>query len=211
MTAVDGDWCCRSTQAEVAELVGRRPDTVKEWVKAGMPRRRGSDGRTWVYDLREIVPWFVSREAARARVEGSKGTRDKTQLELEKLAVDLETSKLKLRKEAESLVDRRSAISEQARQYVILRNRLQAFPAEAASSMPTSLPTVEQALEAAAESEDAEQILHYVSAALEDLRRRGAMYRENVRAELERRIILLLNAMADLAVPPDDDGEDAGE
>lgn len=50
------------TRSEFAELIGRTPQAVSQWIQAGMPARNaGTRGKAIEIDIEAAVPWVVKR------------------------------------------------------------------------------------------------------------------------------------------------------
>lgn len=80
------------TQAEIARLLGRTPETIRNWTLAGCPRR--DDGN---YMIAEVVTWYAKREYDRGR-EDAKPKRELSEMN-RKLSVEADLKELQLERE----------------------------------------------------------------------------------------------------------------
>ena len=186
------------TQDEVANFFElNRVVTVREWVAKGMPRT--PNGRRWHYDLRKISRWHEDRAVENARNRITEAGKSRAELELRKLAVEVETGTVKLQNMADQLVDREAVKAAIRRQYTMIRNRLEAFPDEVIANTPTSFPEVRELLENACEASSVESARESIQAALLVMEKRSDRLRESIREDITRKVLLLLTQLASFA------------
>lgn len=130
------DWPDRyvSSQKEIAAFFGRSSRMVEKWALEGMPEK-GPNG----YDMLEIVRWrndTLSEQAA-----GRQANKDESKSEQERIKLMLQNHKihLELRKMQGELIERSAAEQNRREMGNRLRQRIQAIPAEAASSFPPAM------------------------------------------------------------------------
>ena len=123
---LESDWTV-ATIYEVAAAVGLSERTVRQHLLNGCP------GQTGAYSLPEISRWI--RKKYEDEISSSLG-RD---LEKEKLAIDVETRRLKLRHLAGELVDRAAAKAEIEQMINVIRSRLEAAPIELSTGLPPTM------------------------------------------------------------------------
>lgn len=116
-----------SQTALAAELRINRKQ-VQGYLARGMP---GHDGE---YDTWACLDWLREPGNPWGRIAAK--DEDKEELEKEQLRVKIDRDKLKLEKEAGSVVDREAILAKFTRMGHRIRSRLQAIPAEIGSSVP---------------------------------------------------------------------------
>lgn len=120
------DWTV-STIYEVAAAVGLSERTIRQYLLEGCP------GKTGQYSLPEISKWI------RKRLESQIAQASGADIEQEKLRIDVETRRIKLRHMAGELVDRSAARAEIEQMINVIRSRLEATPVELSTGLPPTL------------------------------------------------------------------------
>lgn len=123
---------------ELAAFLGVSPNTIRHWFRRpDWPARDEERG----FDLAKVHRWMLEREKAKTKPVAAGDGDDKSaaQLAKDKLAVDVETRKLRLMKEAGELVLRKNAYATIEQMFHRVRTRLQAIPEELASSLPAEV------------------------------------------------------------------------
>ncbi len=119
------------TLGEVAEIFGVSREAVKNW-RSGPDKMPGQAG---AWPLWEIVRWRFAKTV----LEPQKADEQREKLELAKLATEVQSRQLKLKREAGELVNRAAAIARVTEMFNTVRQRLLAVPEELASGLPQSV------------------------------------------------------------------------
>jgi phage terminase Nu1 subunit (DNA packaging protein) len=119
-----------STLREVQAFFRRSRSTMREWVVAGMP---GEPGR---YDLREIVQWLLDRRVTSADAAGAAMSARRREAETRAAEIRVETMAIEAARLRGELVDAREISLRWSEAMLRIRERLQAFPAEASPGFP---------------------------------------------------------------------------
>lgn len=115
----------------MGEFFGVNRRTVAEWAARGMP------GGDRLYPLDEIARWLrATIWTNTAPPAGEDGGDSKDALEREKLQLENEARRLKLRKTAGELVSRSAAIAQVEQLFALLRARWEALPEELGAAAP---------------------------------------------------------------------------
>lgn len=122
------EWIAK-TAGELALLLGVHERTVTGYKSQGIPQR--DDG---TFDAVAVLKWM--------RTDGPwrpKESSNKTELEAEKLQVDIDLARLKLERERGKLLDRAETLATVETMFNLVRARLDAIPDELGAALPPDL------------------------------------------------------------------------
>lgn len=125
---------------EVAAFFGVQQETIRTWISRGCPAEVGTSPDGGRYDLSTMTQW-ARKNVWMPRQNGSGTASDNGESELKRKILQIEYTEraMGLKKRLGELVERQAVLVEMSQQNTVIRNRLEAIPAEAVSAIPVGM------------------------------------------------------------------------